>query len=49
MSLAERLICNNYTGVSTTRDYKTLKDKAALPLGLKQNQDTNSSYCYKQS
>ena len=47
MSFLERLIYNDYTGVNTTRDYKTLKDKAALPLRLKQNQDTNSNYCYK--
>ena len=45
MLLVERLIYDNYTVLNTTRDYKTLEDKAALPLRLKQNQGTNSSYC----
>ena len=46
MSLVEKLIYNDYTGVNTTRNYKTLEDKAALPWRLNQNQDLNSSYSY---
>ena len=46
MSSVEKLVYNDYTGVNTTGNYKTLEDKAALPLRLKQNQDTNSNYSY---
>ena len=43
----DSVIYDDYTVLNTTRDYKTLEDKAALPLRLKQNQGTNSSYCYE--
>ena len=40
-----RVIHKDHKGVNTVRDYKTLEDKAALPLPLKHNQDTNTNYC----
>ena len=41
-----RLVHKNLKGVNTTRKHKTLEDKAALPLRIKHNQNTNSN-CYK--